>query len=195
MKKYIEPTAESFRLVTGIAQNVTTFHRYHHILFDIARTFETKEITYVEIGCYAGASACLMLQRKNTNVVSIDIGQPVKEEIAHGNIKKYNIHNNSYSYIKGDSSLLNTIMKLRNIIHSGIDILFIDGSHKLNQVILDFHNYSVMVNSGGFVVFDDYDDLKHSPGVRPAVDYLNRWFFDDYYIYERVQNEFIIQKK
>ena len=62
-------TQKSIDLLGEIVSNgVQTFHHHYHILYDIADSINKKEIKYVEIGCYAGGSACLMLQRKETNV-------------------------------------------------------------------------------------------------------------------------------
>ena len=93
-------TQKSIDLLGEIVSNgVQTFHHHYHILYDIADSINKKEINYVEIGCYAGGSACLMLQRKETNVISIDLGEPISEEVVLNNIKKHNIHKNNFSYI------------------------------------------------------------------------------------------------
>lgn len=52
------------------------------------------------------------------------------------------------------------------------DILFIDGDHSYDGVIQDFDNYEKFVNSGGYIIFDDYMDKKNSPEVKKAVDYI-----------------------
>ena len=50
-----------------------TFHHHYHILYDIIKTYpDDYHLNYVEIGCYAGGSASLVTQRKNTNIFSID---------------------------------------------------------------------------------------------------------------------------
>ena len=38
----------------------------------------------------------------------------------------------------------------------GIDLLFIDGDHRRHGVISDFERYFPLINSGGFIIFDDY---------------------------------------
>lgn len=195
LNEKIELTNESLYLATKIKAKVKTFHIKHRVIFDIARAFGEQPITYVEIGCYAGASACLMMHRKNTRIFSVDIGAPVKKETAEKNIADHNIHNNLYNYIEGDSTSLKTITTLREMVPEGIDILFIDGSHKFNHVLLDFLNYSKMVKKGGYIVFDDFDDYEFSPEVKPAVNYLYDWFMEGFEILDRVPNEFIIRKK
>jgi predicted O-methyltransferase YrrM len=128
-----------------------------------------NKVTYVEIGCYAGGSACLMLQRKNTQVISIDLGEPILKEIVYRNVAKHNVHTNQYAYIQGSSHLPETISQLSSMIE-GIDILFIDGDHKYAAVKKDFEMYSHLVKPGGYIVFDDYNDSKYSPEVKIAVD-------------------------
>jgi len=165
----ITPTTEAISLTTDISKSVKTFHHHFHILYDIARLFE-GEINYVEIGCYAGASACLMLQRPNTNVFSIDTGEPIPMESAIANIASHNHHGNKTVYIKGNSHHADTIKRLRTEMKGGIDILFIDGGHSYHDVTADFALYENMVKPGGYIVFDDYMDYQFSPEVKPAVD-------------------------
>lgn len=167
-------TKESLLLTQKISDEIDnkTFHHHYHILFDIANSYEeAKNLSYVEIGCYAGGSACLMLQRLNTNVISIDLGIPIPQKTVEDNVKKLNKLNNNFTYIKGNSQDKFTLSKLKSIVKS-IDILFIDGDHSFNGVITDFLNYSDLVVPGGYIIFDDYNDSKYSPQVKPAVDSL-----------------------
>ena len=182
-------TKESLELVEDISNKINnkTFHHHYHILYDIGRLF-SKKITYLEIGCYAGGSACLMLQRPNTEVISIDLGKPISHSVAKGNVESLNKHNNKFSYIEGDSHAQSTISKLETILgNSMVDILFIDGDHSRIGVIKDFEIYSKYVNSGGYIVFDDYNDSQHSPQVKTAVDSL---IFNDYKFIGTFGNEF-----
>jgi len=165
----ITPTIESIHLVEEISKTAKTFHHHFHILYDIASLFDGK-INYVEIGCYKGASACLMTKRPKTNVISIDTGTPIKPGEAWKNILRYNTWGNRFEYIQGNSHDATTRNKLRSCMLGGIDILFIDGGHSFGDVITDFEMYSSLVNAGGFIVFDDYLDKEFSPEVRQAVD-------------------------
>lgn len=166
-------TFESVKLIQSISDEINnqTFHHHYYVLFDIAKEFGDEQINYVEIGCYAGGSACLMLQRPNTNVISIDLGKPINPEVVQSNTSKMNIHGNQYNYIQGNSQTTETLDKLKNFV-SSVDILFIDGDHRYDGVINDFNLYSDLVKSGGYIVFDDYNDYIYSPEVKPAVDDL-----------------------
>jgi predicted O-methyltransferase YrrM len=170
----MEHTKKSLEITQKISDEMSgkTFHHHYHILYDIINLYpEEYNVKYVEIGCYAGGSACLVSQRKNTNVYSIDLGHPISPEIAIKNVNNFNTNNNLYEYIKGNSQSDETLNTLKNFIDH-IDVLFIDGDHTLNGVKLDFNIYSPMVKSGGYIVFDDYNDMEFSPEVKVAVDEL-----------------------
>jgi predicted O-methyltransferase YrrM len=168
--------------------NNQTFHHHYHILYDIANSYPVDyKLNYVEIGCYAGGSACLMLQRENTNVFSIDLGNPINPEIVKQNVNKLNRHNNNYNYIKGSSHDLETLNKLIEYTDE-IDILFIDGDHSHNGVTKDFEIYSKLVKSGGYIIFDDYNDYRYSPEVKPAVDIILSNLKNSYNIIGTVKN-------
>jgi predicted O-methyltransferase YrrM len=170
----MEHTKKSLEITQKISNEMSgkTFHHHYHILYDIINLYpEEYNVNYVEIGCYAGGSACLVSQRKNTNVYSIDLGHPISPDIAIKNVNNFNTTNNLYEYIKGNSQSEETLNTLKNFIDH-IDVLFIDGDHTLNGVKLDFNIYSPMVKSGGYIVFDDYNDIEFSPEVKVAVDEL-----------------------
>jgi len=184
-------TKESLDLTRKISDTINnqTFHHHYHILYDISKTYNDNEkLIYVEIGCYAGGSACLMLQRPNTKVISIDLGEPISKNIVLKNVNKLNIHSNEYDYIEGNSFYSATTQQLENILNGQkIDILFIDGDHSYDGVQFDFKTYSKYVRQGGFIVFDDYNDSIYSPNVKKGVDDLN---LSGYEILGEFGNEF-----
>jgi len=189
----LKSTKESAELTEKIAAaiNNETFHLQYNVLYDIGNLYpKTEKLTYVEIGCYAGGSACLMLQRKNTNVISIDLGGPVPKERVLENVNKLNIHNNEYNYIQGNSHDIETENKLKEILKGkSIDILFIDGDHSAIGTQKDFEIYSKYVADGGYIVFDDYNDHQYCPEVKPGVDAID---FTNYEVLGEFGNEFII---
>lgn len=167
----INVTNHSLSYVKHISNNIDnkTFHHHYHILYDLP--LYRKNSVYVEIGCYAGASACLMLQKDNIQVVSIDLGTPIHEDTVIENVKKLNVKNNPFTYLKGNSQSKDMVGRLQNIV-SDIDILFIDGDHSKEGVMNDFLLYHEMVIPGGYIVFDDYNDHLYSPEVKPAVNII-----------------------
>ena len=187
----LNPTKESLDIVEKISKTVNTFHHHYHILYDIANQYYGEEsINYIEIGAYAGGSASLMMHRKNTKIISIDIGQPIEPVNAIFNVNANNFYGNSYTYIHGDSSKQSTINQLEELLSDAkIDILFIDGDHGYNSVIRDFNNYVDFVNDGGFIIFDDYNDNIYSPEVKLAVnDIISKLDLSKYSIIGSVEN-------
>jgi len=184
----VKTTKESLDLVVNISATMEgkTFHHHYHILYDIAKLYpDDYKLTYLEIGAYAGGSACLMMHRPNTTIISIDLGWPVDPEIVLKNVWNFNKHGNSYSYIKGNSSHIDTISRVKDI---NVDILFIDGDHSYFGVWNDFLNYSNLVKPNGYIVFDDYNDFEHSPMVKSAVDHIANQLHNDYEIIGTFKN-------
>lgn len=170
----MKPSKESIELLSNIIEqnDIKTFHHHYHIIFDVLSIFPDNDlINYLEIGCYAGGSSCLSLQRKNTNVYSIDIGKPIPKSIVYENVKKCNIHENIYKYFEGNSNNINIINQVFMEVKK-VDVFFIDGDHSYNGVINDFENYKYLLAVGSYVIFDDYLDEIYSPKVRSAVDFL-----------------------
>jgi cephalosporin hydroxylase len=163
-------TKQSLELTQVISEKINnqTFHHHYHILYDLPVDSEEK-INYLEIGCYAGGSAILMLLRPNTRVVSVDLGYPISKETVLANVSNNNPLENEFHYVQGDSSDESTVDRVKELIPQ-VDILFIDGNHTYQSVIRDFELYSQLVVTNGYVVFDDYNDAEFSPEVKQAVD-------------------------
>lgn len=184
----MKPTKESLEILQNIENNLQpeSFHHHTHILFDIANNYPKEyKLNYLEIGCYAGLSACLMLQRENTNVTSIDLGWPISPEVVFSNIRKHNHFNNNYTYVQGNSTHIDTISKVSD---KKFDILFIDGDNSYYGVWKDFLNYSNLVKPNGYIVFNDYNDFEHSPMVKSAVDHITNQLLNDYEIIGTFKN-------
>jgi predicted O-methyltransferase YrrM len=157
-------TKTSLDITQHISDNMfgNTFHHHFHFLYDLRSNIDKKIVTYVEIGAFCGASSCLMLNHpKQVNVIAIDIGL----------------------YTPGG---INTIKSKV----SEIDILFIDGDHSYHSVIQDFNNYKDLVISGGYIVFDDYNDSQYSPEVKPAVDDIINSLNGEFEIIGCIENTF-----
>lgn len=187
----IKLTQESVDLVKKISGEIDnkTFHHHYHVLYDIVNTYPTNyNVKYVEIGCYGGGSASLVIQRKNTSVISIDLGRPIPMETAVNNVNKLNKHKNFYKYIKGSSHNPQTFDVLKQHIDE-IDVLFIDGDHSVAGVKKDFEIYEKIVKLGGYIVFDDYNDDRHSPGVKIGVNQLLPTIKENYEIIGCFQND------
>jgi cephalosporin hydroxylase len=204
-------TQHSVDLVKQISENMEshTFHHHYHILYDIRKLLGKNPINYVEIGAYAGGSACLMASHDlPTNCYSIDIGHPIHPDIPKRNVSKYIKEHNTWEYIQGSSYDPSTVSIIKNKVPH-IDLLFIDGDHSAQAVVNDFLSYKDLIPSGGYIVFDDYHDSIHSPGVKVAVDnMLSNGYFKDFEVlggefentlqahpsHKKYINEFIIKK-
>lgn len=173
MNKFNESniTEDSINKSNFIISNMegSSFHNHYHLLYDICNTLDKTEITYMEIGTFAGGSASLVsLNEKVCKIYSIDIGNPINKEIPIRNVNKFKHGNCVYEYIQGNSTNKSTINYIKEKI-SNVDLLFIDGSHSYDDVISDFTNYKDLVSVGGYIIFDDYLDITHSPDVYYAV--------------------------
>lgn len=218
MKKDIQETKVPFNVTKTSLEKVNyiignminkSFHNHYHILYDICDSFEHNNITYLEIGAFAGGSASLVASNdKVSNVYSIDLGTPINKEIPINNVNNFKNKNCEYTYFQGSSFDNDLITMVKNTINE-VDILFIDGDHSHNGVLNDFKNYSSMVKNGGYIVFDDYMDNIYSPEVKGAVDYIVSNLLDNNYeiigslvypeltltnITKESSNEFIIRK-
>lgn len=185
-------TKKSLDLTEKISNEINnqTFHHHYHILYDIVMNYPTNyELNYLEIGCYGGGSASLVLQRPKTNVISVDLGVPISPSTVLGNINKLNIHNNKYNYIQGNSQSEDTFNNVKKI-STEIDVLFIDGDHTYNGVKKDFELYSQLVKDGGYIIFDDYNDSIHSPEVKTYVNDLMKTLTIEYEVIGTLPNIF-----
>jgi|MDSV01.2.fsa_nt_gb predicted O-methyltransferase YrrM len=154
------------------------------LLLDLIRNYlGDGQKTYLEIGVMFGSSIGLVLLNKNeTKCIGVDLfeSQTYKSlenpydcsiEKIKPIIDDFNIHNKEYHLVKGDSMDIDTIQTVSSLIPEGCDILFIDGNHEEDYVYSDFINYSKFVNSGGYIVFDDYLTCK---GIIHSLDKLRK---------------------
>jgi predicted O-methyltransferase YrrM len=164
-----------------------SFHLFNHILYDIRTLIGDRPCTYLEIGSYCGASALLMLSHPmKTDVICIDPlclppshfnGTKDQDQTLYDNLSILS-SNKSFEIIKSfsqDPALIAALYSQEIV----IDMLFIDGDHGYASVISDFLLYEPLVRSGGYIVFDDYNDSEYSPDVHHAVNALVGRLADD----------------
>lgn len=164
-------TEDSIKKIKQISEGISnkTFHFHTHILYDIRTSLGEETKKYLEIGCYAGASSCLMASHTlKTNCFGIDLGEPISETIVLENVNKFKKPENNFQYFKGNSQNIEFVNEIKKQIGT-VDILFIDGDHSEVGVNSDFVNFFDLVNVGGYIAFDDYLD-DGCPQVKPAVD-------------------------
>ena len=116
---------ESLKKVNEVISKMegNTFHNHYHILYDICNFLNKKNITYLEIGTYAGGSSSLVSMNENVSkIYSIDIGCPIKKEIPIKNVNKFKCE--TYINLPGGKSLYN-----KKYFHSnGIKLEFISSN-------------------------------------------------------------------
>jgi predicted O-methyltransferase YrrM len=168
--------SDSNEIVKYVSSNMSgkTFHHHYHILYDIRTLLGESKKVYTEIGTYCGGSLSLMLHHTyDTDIYCIDPLHVLQnqEQYVNENISKFNKDNKKVSLYKNfstDRHFHNHLVEQK----FNTDILFIDGDHSYKGVLNDFYNYEIFVNSGGYIIFDDYLDYKYSPEVRKAVDFI-----------------------
>ena len=166
----------SVKLLESVSKNMSgkTFHHHSHILYDIRSKLGTGPKTYTEIGSFNGGSASMMLMHPyETTVVCIDpmVAEHAQHDTFLANIRKFNVFNRPFTHHKRFSYDIGLIETLRSQ-NFKTDILFIDGGHDFTDVVTDFSLFLEFLNPLGYIVFDDYNDYKHSPEVKPAVDQI-----------------------
>lgn len=168
--------SNSTDIVNYISKNMSgnTFHHHYHILYDIRTLLGSDKKIFTEIGTYCGGSLSLMLNHEyDTDIDCIDPLHvlPKQEQFVNENISKFNKYNKNiilHKEFSTNKDFHNNLVKN----NFKTDILFIDGDHSYKGVLYDFYNYEIFVNSGGYIVFDDYLDYMYSPDVKKAVDFI-----------------------
>lgn len=152
-----------------MARNEVSFHEYVHIAYTLRDYVSSPSAVYVEIGVWKGATSIMMSRHpKLTNVIGIDMlaFEHQRDEV---DAFSHALRGNGTIDVIGSKSgkALPALQELLN--GRGIDILMIDGDHRVQGAKSDFQLYSPLVNPGGFICFDDVMDSTHSDGVRLAV--------------------------
>jgi len=171
-----------------------------------------KKINVLEIGAFEGASTTWILEELLTSpdsrMITVDTfegsienhspqgGQaslPVLEKRFRENIKKTG-RENQLTVLKSDS--YKALVDLNHSKSEPFDLIYIDGSHVARDVLSDVVLVWPLLETGGFLVFDDYRwDYYKEPYNNPrlAIDsFLNCFAQDVKVVYKRYQ--VIVQK-
>lgn len=115
---------------------------------------------YVEVGTHHGASACAAAQRAEA-VYTIDVydWQPKLWDTVWPDVAS------KITFFKGTSRDFVESETIRGT----IDVLFIDGSHEYDYVLMDCKSLVPLVKKGGTVLFHDHNPNNPNTGVFQAV--------------------------
>lgn len=133
-----------------------------------------KNIEFLEIGSYEGRSAVYICSEfKNFFVTAVDPFLPyeeIKSYISDLNMEK------KYDTLKKNLNLFSKKTKIYRLTsdeffmknNKKFDVIYIDGSHKSNDVKKDFLNAIEVINQNGLIILDDltwqhYDNLIDNP--------------------------------
>lgn len=95
-------------------------------------------------------------------------GIPVSLEVLERNLRLAGMPPDAVTVLRGLSGDPEIVERAGR---SRYDVVVVDGDHSYDGVAADFRNYRDLIDDGGFLVFDDYDNAGW-PGVKQAVDEL-----------------------
>jgi predicted O-methyltransferase YrrM len=149
---------------------------HNQILSEVQFIYEAAEKinphVIVEIGVYTGGNFKILstlLKDPNDLIIGVDI----EERKWNWDRKEIPVQ---WRYIIGDSTTVTTYRWVKdNLQNRPIDLLYIDGSHDYDYIMLDYFLYGNLVREGGMIVFHDlnmghendrsvkgfWEDLKH----------------------------------
>jgi hypothetical protein len=172
-----------------------SFHDHVKLLGNLTVICGDMQGDILEIGVWKGKSLSMMhrLSENSRKVFGID---PL--ELPNQATEQSFYNESIYPEVKVIRSHSERAVSEFEKLSKNIAILHIDGGHLGKNVLLDFLLYEELVLPGGFIVFDDYTDYKHSPEVGPAVDLLRVGsFFKKFHIFGAVpgfENSYLIRK-
>lgn len=158
-------------------------------------TFRNRPINYLEIGVWEGRSFFWVLNNLAINsqstLTAIDIFSPgrfnrnLKISKAESRIK----------VIKGSSQ-----QQLKQLQNESYDLIYIDGSHRYRDILVDGILAWDLLKNNGTIIFDDYDlEFDHQMPLTfeswPGIDAFIQAFDNEIGTIERINNQVIIGKR
>lgn len=117
-----------------------------------------NDFSYLEIGSWEGNSALYILKNFITKkVVCVDIWDLYDDKYKEEHIKRFeNFNYNLKEFEKKFTFFKNTSDKFFEINKEKFDLIYIDGSHEMEQVYKDISNSWACLNHNGIIICDDY---------------------------------------
>lgn len=132
--------------------------------------FKGKEnISLLEIGSFEGCSAIWFLENilthPTSSITCVDPFPFFRIELRFDHNIKTSGLSSKVTKIKGRSENV-----LRTLKESSFDIIYIDGSHRALNVLMDTVSSWLLLKLGGIIIFDDYEwKPDRAPEDRPAM--------------------------
>lgn len=96
----------------------------------------------------------------NANLISVDTWEGADEhhDTPHLNAIEKNFDKNLYSYVERLTKFKGTSFEFfsKNTFKERFDLIYVDGSHHTNDVIIDAIKSFELLKIGGILIFDDY---------------------------------------
>lgn len=160
------------------------FRRVEDEFCPLMMPFAGQPILYVEIGCWAGASAEWVCRNVLTHPESRGVGiDPYLPERRHPKEEIDRIVRRATARVKATGVMwkwmeLESVRALASVgnmiggFGQPIDIFYVDGCHDAGAVVTDFALAWPMLRDGALVIFDDYvtAKAKSTPNVREGVE-------------------------
>lgn len=134
---------------------------------------DTKQLSMIEIGSYAGEST-ILFSKYFKSVISIDpfINDYDPNDITCSYMKLEDVYYKFKDVISNYDNI-NHIKKTSDdafidLINEKFDFVYIDGLHTYEQVKKDINNYKQLINPNGFIGGHDYHE--NWVGVKDAID-------------------------
>ena len=125
------------------------------------------KVNYVEIGVQTGLCFFKIKADKKIAVDPNFIIKPTKKIRAY--LKNLSNFNNEFFELTSDAFFAEKSNYIRAI--GGIDVIFIDGLHRHDQVVIDIENSLSFLNPGGIILLHDCNPVSEAaatPGYSPG---------------------------
>lgn len=175
----------------------------------VAECVQGERICILEIGSLYGISLAILYNHiatrfDNKLVVCLDplhgfygedqqdavLNVSINESVVLRNMKMTNVPESDFKLVKHYSTEQRAIDAAKDI---NFNVLIIDGDHSYEGVKFDFENYFPLLQSGGYVIFDDYN-AKEWPGVKQFIDQDLKQY-DDFILIGFISRTAVGQKK
>lgn len=121
-----------------------------------------RKVNYVEVGVQTGFC---FFKIKASNKLAVDPNFTIKwTNRIRGYLKNKSNFNNKFFEVTSDDFFKQQANYLKKI--GGIDVIFIDGLHLYEQVLLDIKNSLIFLNEGGVILVHDCNPLTEVAAVR-----------------------------